>query len=532
MAGTRPDTTGSLASHLLDRHEVRFGLSHPSLMLAVLAARAVRFHPLRYNQPRRVARHREQPRPSLILALRDQQSRTPWIASGWGNPVYSLGHINSLIGSMVSHVPVARPRLLLITVSSPEIRRARRARVLNFQQITMPYLAAFVPNNWEVIHIDEAVTPVDYSLEVDLVGITFHTPSAFHGYDVAMQFRRRGIPVVLGGPHVTLMPDEAQQYADVVFVGEAEAHWLQFLRDFEKGEHERRYSSSVPPTLQDSPMARKELFHRRDYTSGRLFATRGCIHGCDFCTLTVMYQRKVRKRPVAAVATEYASFPGKIIIFWDDNLANDREYAKALFRKIEPYKKWWSSQASIQAGEDTEFLEWAARSGCKQLFIGLESISQASMNEVRKKFNRVEEYARVIQNIHSYGIAVQVGIVFGFDNDTEAIFCETLDFLETAGVQNATFNILTPYPGTRLYQRLEAEGRILTRNWSKYNGREDVVFQPRYMSPETLLDGYKYANRRFYSPKSIYRRLSRSSVGLWWTLPLNLAYTLALWCND
>jgi radical SAM superfamily enzyme YgiQ (UPF0313 family) len=160
------------------------------------------------------------------------------------------------------------------------------------------------------------------------------------------------------------------------------------------------------------------------------------------------------------------------------------------------------------------------------------------MNEVHKGFNRVEAYARVIEHIHAYGIAVQAGIVFGFDNDTETIFGETLDFLEAVGVQNATFNILTPYPGTRLYRRLEAEGRILTRDWSKYNGREDVVFQPRYMSPETLLEGYRYANQRFYSWGSIYRRLSRSPVGLWWTLPLNLAYMLALfsckpsvWCR-
>jgi radical SAM superfamily enzyme YgiQ (UPF0313 family) len=399
--------------------------------------------------------------------------------------------------------------------------------VLNFQQITMPYLAALVPPDWEVLHIDEAVSPVDVTLKVDMVGITFHTPSAVHVYDLAAQFRRRGIPVVLGGPHVTLVPDEAQAHADVIFVGEAEEHWPQFLRDFETGQYARRYRSCVPPTLENAPMARKELFQRRDYTGGRLFATRGCAHGCDFCTVAVMYQRKVRKRPIAAVAAEYASFPGKVIIFWDDNLANDREYAKALFRAIEPYQKWWSSQASIQAGEDDEFLEWAARSGCKQLFIGLESISQASMNEVHKRFNRVEAYARVIERIHAHGIAVQAGIVFGFDSDTEAIFGETLDFLEATGVQNATFNILTPYPGTQLYQRLEAEGRILTRDWSKYNGREDVVFQPRQMSPQTLLEGYRYANRRFYSGQSIYRRLSHSPVGLWWTLPLNLAYMLA-----
>jgi radical SAM superfamily enzyme YgiQ (UPF0313 family) len=241
-----------------------------------------------------------------------------------------------------------------------------------------------------------------------------------------------------------------------------------------------------------------------------------------------MYQGRVRRRSVDAVAKEYASFFGKVIILWDDNIASDLEYAKTLFRALAPHRKWWSSQATIHAAHDDEFLDLAAKSGCKQLFIGLESISQASVNEVQKGFNRVDGYARAIERIHSHGIAVQAGIVFGFDNDTPAIFSETLDFLEAAGVQNATFNILTPFPGTPLFQRLDAEGRILTRDWSKYNGRVDVVFLPRQMSPEELLDGYNYANRRFYSWRSIYRRLSKSPVEIAWTLPLNLAYSFAL----
>ena len=392
----------------------------------------------------------------------------------------------------------------------------------------MPYLAAFVPSHWTVLHIDEAVRPIDFEMPADLVAITFHTPSAPHAYGMAARFRQRGILVVLGGPHVTLMPDEAQAHADVIFVGEAETHWPQFLRDVEAGRQSQRHRSTEPPTLEHAPMSRKDLFHRHDHTGGVLFATRGCRHRCDFCTLAVMYQSRVRKRPVAAVAEEYGSFPGKVIILWDDNIASDVEYAKTLFKALTPHRKWWSSQASIHAAQDDEFLELAARSGCKQLFLGLESISQASVNEVHKGFNRVADYARAIERIHSHGIAVQAGIVFGFDNDTQAIFSETLDFLEAAGVQNATFNILTPFPGTRLHQRLEAEGRILTRDWSKYNGRADVVFRPRHMSPEELLAGYRYANRRFYSWTSVCRRLSRSPVELYWTLPLNVAYAFAL----
>jgi radical SAM superfamily enzyme YgiQ (UPF0313 family) len=419
------------------------------------------------------------------------------------------------------------PTLLLITASSPEMQRVRRSRVLNFQQITMPYLAAFVPSDWQVVHIDEVVRPVDFAVRADLVAITFHTPSAAHVYSMADRFRRRGIPVALGGPHVTLVPDEAQAHADVIFIGEAECHWPQFLHDFQFGQYEARYSCTQPPGLKYIPMARKDLFHRHDHTSGVLFATRGCNHGCDFCTVKAMYPSPLRHRPVDAVADEFASFPGKVIIFWDDNIASDLAYAKDLFRALAPHKKWWSSQASIEAARDDEFLELAARSGCKQLFIGLESITQASMNGVHKHFNRVSDYEDAIKRIHSHSIAVQAGIVFGFDQDSPEIFCQTLDFLEASGVDNATFNILTPFPGTRLFQRLETESRILTRDWSKYNGRADVVFLPKQMSPEELLAGYQYANRRFYSFASIRKRLLRSRIGLAWTLPLNLAYGFA-----
>jgi radical SAM superfamily enzyme YgiQ (UPF0313 family) len=420
------------------------------------------------------------------------------------------------------------PRLLLITASAPEIRRARRPRVLNFQQITMPYLAAGAPPHWHVSHIDEEAEDVDRNYHADVVGITFHTPSAYHAYDLAAPFRSRGICVVMGGPHVTLLPQEAHQHADVIFIGEAEGLWEEFLRGFEEGAYLPVYRQTGVPSLENAPMARKELFHRKDHAGGVLFATRGCPNRCDFCTIAVMYRHGFRKRPVTEVAAEYASFPGKVIIFWDDNIVGDREYAKELFRAITPFRKWWSSQASIHAGRDDELLEAAARSGCKQLFLGLESVSQSSMAEVHKGFNRVEEYARIVERIHSHGIAVQAGIVFGFDGDTPKIFKDTLDFLEETGVQNATFNILTPFPGTPLFRRLEAEGRILTRDWRKYNSRTEVVYQPKRMTVAELLAGFRYANERFYSLSSTAKRLSRSPVQLWWTLPLNLAYRTRL----
>jgi len=389
----------------------------------------------------------------------------------------------------------------------------------------MPYLASRVPRGWDVIHVDEEAEEINWNLDADVVGITFHTPSAFHAYDLAARFRSRGICVVMGGPHVTLLPEEASQHADVIFIGEAEGLWEEFLKSFEAGPCLRVYRQTSAPSMENSPQARKELFHRRDYTNGVLFATRGCPGQCDFCVIPVMYRHKFRKRPIAEVAAEYASFRGKVIIFWDENIAGDMEYAKRLFRAIAPYRKWWSSQASIHAGRDDEFLESAAHSGCKQLFLGLESISQQSLAGVNKRFNRVEEYLQIIERIHSHGIAVQAGIVFGFDRDTPEIFKDTIEVLEKAGVQNATFNILTPFPGTPLFRKMEAEGRILTRDWRKYNSRDDVVYRPTRMSVAELLAGFRYANERFYSLRSTARRLSRSSVQLWWTLPLNLAYS-------
>ena len=262
------------------------------------------------------------------------------------------------------------PTLVLITASSPEIRRVRRARVLNFQQITMPYLAARVPPDWHVIHVDEEAGKLDWNIEADLVAITFHTPSANHAYNMAAHFRLRGACVVMGGPHVTLLPEEAARHADVIFIGEAEGLWEEFLKGFVAGAYLRVYRQTGVPSLERVPMARKALFHRNDHTSGVLFATRGCPNHCDFCTVAVMYPHGLRKRPIAEVAAEYASFKGKVIVFWDDNITADGGYAKELFRAIAPYRKWWSSQAGIHAGRDDELLEAAARSGEPQFVPG------------------------------------------------------------------------------------------------------------------------------------------------------------------
>jgi radical SAM superfamily enzyme YgiQ (UPF0313 family) len=415
-------------------------------------------------------------------------------------------------------------KVLLATISAPEIVRIRRTRYIRFQQCTMPYLAAYFPPDWDLVHVDEECERIDFNRRYDLAALTFHTPSASHAYETADRLRRQGTFVIVGGPHATLMPDEAATHADAVFVGEAEETLPRFLEDFQAGTPSPRYVCAQPPDLEGLPMARRDMFHRRDHSAGILCATRGCPNRCEFCTLAKMYGKRFRRRPVDEVAAEFRSFPGKVIIFWDDNLSADMAYAKDLFRAIRPAKKWWSSQVAIQAGMDDEFLELARQSGCKHLFFGLESISQASLDAAGKGFNRTGEYARLIRRVHAHGIGVQAGIVFGFDGDTPSIFDDTADFLDQTAVQNATLNILTPYPGTDLFERLEREGRILTHDWSKYNSRTDVVFTPKHMTAEQLLTGFWAVNRRFYSLKSIARRARKAPAGLLWELPLNLLY--------
>jgi radical SAM superfamily enzyme YgiQ (UPF0313 family) len=422
-------------------------------------------------------------------------------------------------------------RALLITVSSQEIKKIRAARYIKFQQCTMPYLAAFFPPDWNVVHIDEETHFVDYVGDYDLVGLTFHTPCCYHAYEIADRFRAKGVIVIMGGPHVTLVPDEAAEHADSIFIGEAENTFPLFFADYERGTIKHRYEDDGIVDLSRAPLLQKQHFHRADHTAGTMFATRGCPNSCEFCCIACMYQNRFRFRPVSEVVKDFSSFKGKVIVFWDDNISANMIYAKDLFRALVPYKKWWTSQASICAGEDDEFLELAYKSGCRHLFIGFESISQMSLDGANKGFNKVERYRDIIRRIHAHGISIQAGIVFGFDCDTPSVFCDTLTFLQENGIAQATFNMLTPYPGTPLFERMKAEGRILTEDWLKYNSRTNVVYQPKNMTPEELLTGFNYVNREFYRISSVFHRIWKSKVNLFWTLPLNLIYHVLLKFN-
>src|SRR5262245_1994099 len=421
-----------------------------------------------------------------------------------------------------------RYRVELITAESETSRFVRHRRLIRFPQLTMPLLAGCTPNHWDVSHTDEIVQRVDFNKRVDLVGITANTPAAPHAYALAQEFRRRGVAVVIGGPHATLLPEEVAQHADAVVVGEGELVWPVLLSDFERGELKRAYRSCELPDLRKMPAPRWDLIRGRAYGKGVTIATRGCPFACEYCTVPQMYQRRMRYRPVAEVVDEIRRMPGRALIFWDDNIGANRAYAKELFAAIAPMNRWWTSQCTADVAFDDEFLSLAAHSGCKALFLGLETISQASLNGANKRHNRADEYREVIRRFHAHGIAVQAGVVFGFDHDDRSIFRTTVEFYRSAGLDSATVSVLIPFPNTPLFKRLDADGRILTRDWSKYNGKKDVVFQPLLMSPHELLMGMEWAGRQFYSLGSIFERMARSRTGLWWNIARNLGYHFAL----
>ncbi len=392
----------------------------------------------------------------------------------------------------------------------------------------MPLLAAHTPDHWEVVHTDEIVQTVDFNEKLDVVGITANTPAAPHAYALAKEFRSRGVTVVIGGPHATLMPEEVMQHADAVVIGEGELVWPQLLADFEKNELKPSYKSSCLPDLKRMPRPRWDLIKGRVYGKGVTIASRGCPFGCEYCTIPQMYQRRMRYRPVSEVVDEIRCMPGRALVFWDDNIGANREYAKELFTAIAPLQRWWTSQCTADLAFDDEFMELAAKSGCKALFLGLETICQASLNGANKRHNRAGEYSEVIRRFHHHRMAVQAGVVFGFDHDDRSIFRTTVEFYRSIGLDSATISVLIPFPNTPLFKRLESEGRILTYDWAKYNGKKDVVYQPAMMSPQELLMGMEWAARKFYSIPSIVERMWRSSTGLWWNIVRNAGYHLAL----
>jgi len=374
--------------------------------------------------------------------------------------------------------------------------------------ITLPYIAAITPKKHEVKIVNENYVDLDFDEDADLVGVTCYTMTAPRVYEIADEFRRRGKTVVLGGYHPTAMPEEAKQHADSVVMGMAEASWPRLLEDFEKGKLKPFYEKDYNFDLSNAPPLRRDLINRNPLM-GAVQWTRGCANRCEFCAISSFYEHGVLRRPIKAVVEEIKQMPNKLFIFHDPHITSHPRLAKELFREMIRQKihKAWMANATtnILSIVDDEFLELARKAGCLEWFVGFESVSQKSLESVKKTHNKVENFRKLIQRLHKFGMAVQGGIIFGFDEDTPDIFDLTLEKMYEWELDVAEINILTPYPGTPLFDRLKREGRILTYDWSKYN-QVEVVYKPKNMTEKELYEGARKVAKNFYSTPNVVGR--------------------------
>ncbi|MEW5958272.1 MAG: radical SAM protein [Chloroflexota bacterium] len=425
-------------------------------------------------------------------------------------------------------ISTSKLRLLLLSPRGPLYRHRGGIwkKSLRYQPLTLTTLAALVPPDIpaELTLVDEGIQDIDPETPADLVGISAITGSAPRAYELADRFRQRGLPVVLGGVHPTLLPNEAAQHADAVVVGYAEDTWPQLLRDFVAGRIQPRYEQSPHLSLANRPMARRELLPHRHYvTPHTIEASRGCVHPCDFCVVPTAWGRRPFQRPVAEVVAEIRHMRSRRVLFLDLNLIADVDYAKELFTALIPLNLTWGGLTTTMIAWDQELLDLLARSGCRGLLLGFETLSQDSLAETHKAFGMRRDYHEVVRQLHSRGIAIMGCFAFGFDSDTPDTFARTVEFAIDANIDLPRYAILTPFPGTPLFQRLEAQGRILTRDWGLYDAQH-VVFQPRQMTPTQLLRGAEWAWKQTYSWRSIAKRLSRARLLLPLVIPANLGY--------
>ncbi len=424
-----------------------------------------------------------------------------------------------------------RPRSLRIALISPKgpLYRHRSGifgRGLRYQPLTLTTLAALIPHdlNCEVQVLDEGIQEVNPALDADLVGLTVITGNAARAYELAARFRSRGITVVLGGPHITLLPEEAEAHADAVVVGYAEDAWPQLLRDFAGGRLKKRYVQDPNLSLAGRPFARRDLLPRNRYLTDAAFeAQRGCLHDCEFCVVPAAWGRKLYQKPVEEVAADIRQHGKRRILFVDLNMMADPAYARRLFEAMIPLNIQWHGLVTVLFAEDDELVELAERSGCRGLLMGLESVTPEGVRDCKKGFNSPETYAAMVEKLHRHRIALNGCFVFGLDHDTPDVFLKTARFAVEAGIDLPRFAVATPFPNTALHRRLEAEGRILTRNWELYDAQH-VVFQPKLMSPQELQQGIEAAWKYTYSYRSIWRRLRSSPMPLPLVLAANLTY--------
>ncbi|MEW5801880.1 MAG: radical SAM protein [bacterium] len=368
-------------------------------------------------------------------------------------------------------------------------------------------LASLTPPDVEVDFFDDRLERIPYDNRYDLVGITVETYTARRAYQIAARFRKRNTPVILGGFHPTLMPDEAIHFADALLLGEAEGVWPGVLEDVKHHRLKRIYRAPGRSPL-SGVRPRREIFQKKKYVSlGLVEASRGCTKGCSFCSVAGFFNRTQSQRPPAEIAAEVESLGRKYIFFVDDNIALNRSWARQLFRELAPLKIQWISQMSLDLARDEELISLMAKSGCCGVLIGLESLNQKNLDSFDKGI-KGSEFSLSLRRLREYGLCVYATFLFGYDHDTRESFEMTLEFALKNRFFFTAFNHLTPFPGTALYQKLAREKRLLYQSWwlnPRYH-YGDLAFIPRNMSPEEVSEGCREARKKFYSLSSIFRR--------------------------
>jgi len=374
-------------------------------------------------------------------------------------------------------------------------------------------IASLIPRDIDLeVFEEQGGDKIRFDMGFDIVMITMMTSQAIRGYEIADQFREIGVSVVIGGIHASVLPDEALQHADAVVVGEAEGLMDDVINDVlakrSKGIYKR---PTVLSPDQIRPFRRDLFHHRESFNVIQVQASRGCPYNCNFCSVSAVFGSKYRFRPVEQVVEEVLNAPKGIIFFLDDNIVGSLKYARELFKALIPIKRKWIGQASMnQLIRDKDLLGLARKSGCRGLFIGIESLNMGNLQQSgsynKNRSDSIQEISKKIERIQKKGIMVMASMIFGFDSDYPDVFEKTVDFLHENKVALASLPILTPYPGTRIFEEMKAQGRIFDFNWENYNN-ETPVFQPTHISVTDLNDGGEWASYEFYKKYRILKRL-------------------------
>lgn len=371
-------------------------------------------------------------------------------------------------------------------------------------QLGLLVVAALTPDDFEVEVINEHIEEIDYDVKVDMVGITALTANITRAYKIADRFREKGVTVVMGGIHASFLPEEAIGHCDAVVIGEAEYVWPILLEDWKKGKMQVFYKADKLTDMADVPIPRRDL----DLTVGyvdKIEASRGCPFNCDFCSTNIHFGGRHRTRPISNIIEDINSiYRNKIhsFLFSDDNIVGNAHFAERLFASLIPLNIRWSSQSSLIVADNPKLLGLAVESGCRGLSIGFESLSDINLEKAGKRQNIVRMYDEQIRRLKDAGIwRILANFVFGFDSDDKSVFERTVEFIIRHKI-DAYLTILTPYPKTRLRERLQKEGRILHSNWSLYDTSHCVI-KPALMKPEELEEGYRWAYEQIYPGKEV-----------------------------